>query len=463
MAKIEMWKKKKAEEEAKKNAAATPASVISALERQRDVSPSIHSPAPAAPVPGALKKVQSQQTTASASLSKSSAPRPKADQGSSVTTSISLGELMSNSSQNFVSNVRICVGAATGSALPTNRPVSTFGFGAAKKDKGKRALDFGDEDTSRKKLERLPSPTPEDTNGTDAVQEDVDDDTEMQDATEEESAAAARAAAARRQEAVTAQAETDATAAAAAAEEAATAMDVDQAEEIDPLDAFMANVHTSVAEVDRKDAKREKDELLGDDDVDLVATEQDPDDILAMAQKLTKKKKEIPNINHSKMNYEPFRKSFYVEPLELQELDETEVDELRLALDGIKIRGQNCPKPVQKWSQCGMPSQSLNVIQSLGYEKPTSIQAQAIPAIMSGRDVIGVAKTGSGKTIAFLLPMFRHIKDQRPLENLDGPVGVIMTPTRELAVQIFKECKPFLKALNLRVSPLLFTFSSDQC
>jgi ATP-dependent RNA helicase DDX46/PRP5 len=97
--------------------------------------------------------------------------------------------------------------------------------------------------------------------------------------------------------------------------------------------------------------------------------------------------------------------------------------------------------------------QSLDVIRKLGYEKPTSIQSQAIPAIMSGRDVIGVAKTGSGKTIAFLLPMFRHIKDQRQLELLDGPMGLIMAPTRELATQIHKECKPFLKALNLRVSP----------
>jgi superfamily II DNA/RNA helicase len=70
---------------------------------------------------------------------------------------------------------------------------------------------------------------------------------------------------------------------------------------------------------------------------------------------------------------------------------------------------------------------------------------------MSGRDVIGVAKTGSGKTIAFLLPLFRHIKDQRPLDQMEGPMAVIMTPTRELAVQIHRECKPFLKVLNLRV------------
>lgn len=58
-----------------------------------------------------------------------------------------------------------------------------------------------------------------------------------------------------------------------------------------------------------------------------------------------------------------------------------------------------------------------------GYEKPTPIQSQAIPAIMNGRDLIGIAKTGSGKTIAFLLPMFRHIMDQRALEEGEGPIG----------------------------------------
>ena len=69
---------------------------------------------------------------------------------------------------------------------------------------------------------------------------------------------------------------------------------------------------------------------------------------------------------------------------------------------------------------------------------------------MSGRDVIGIAKTGSGKTLAFLLPMFRHVKDQRPLEKTEGPVAVIMTPTRELAIQITKDCKKFAKHLKLR-------------
>lgn len=95
---------------------------------------------------------------------------------------------------------------------------------------------------------------------------------------------------------------------------------------------------------------------------------------------------------------------------------------------------------------------SIEVIKQLDYAAPTSIQAQAIPAIMSGRDIIGVAKTGSGKTMAFILPMFRHIKDQRPIKTMEGPIAMIMTPTRELATQIHRECRPFLKALGLRAS-----------
>lgn len=94
---------------------------------------------------------------------------------------------------------------------------------------------------------------------------------------------------------------------------------------------------------------------------------------------------------------------------------------------------------------------SYGVIKRLGFARPTPIQAQAIPAAMSGRDIIGIAKTGSGKTLGFLLPMFRHVMDQRPLEINEGPIALIMTPTRELAVQIFKECRHFLKVLNLTV------------
>lgn len=165
-----------------------------------------------------------------------------------------------------------------------------------------------------------------------------------------------------------------------------------------------------------------------------------------------KKGRELAPVDHSKINYEPFTKIFYHEPPEVAALTPEEVEDLRIEMDAIKVRGADPPKPVSKWSYCGLPSSCIEVIKGLEYTTPTSIQAQAIPAIMSGRDIIGVAKTGSGKTIAFLLPMFRHIKAQRPIRTMEGPIAMIMTPTRELATQIYKESKPFLKALGLRVS-----------
>ena len=161
------------------------------------------------------------------------------------------------------------------------------------------------------------------------------------------------------------------------------------------------------------------------------------------------RRKELPTVDHSVVTYEPFRKAFYTPPYEVTQMTDDEVDLMRLEMDGIKIRGVDCPRPVKRWGAFGLPGGCLEVIKRLGYEEPTSIQAQAIPAIMSGRDVIGVAKTGSGKTIAFLLPLLRHINDQPPLEPGDGPLALIMTPTRELALQIVKECKPFAKVMGI--------------
>ncbi|KAJ1551107.1 pre-mRNA processing RNA-helicase, partial [Nowakowskiella sp. JEL0078] len=239
----------------------------------------------------------------------------------------------------------------------------------------------------------------------------------------------------------------------------------------DPLESFMVDVHEEVQKITEKDlqlidqerdldnepfAMEEEDDeftkvrLKGSDDESEIGS--DPEDIIAAAaKKLAAKKKDLTQVDHLLINYERFRKDFFIEAPELAALTKEEVESIRLELDGIKIRGTNCPKPVVKWTQFGLPTGIYEVIRRvLRYEKPSPIQAQAIPAIMSGRDVIGIAKTGSGKTICFLLPMFRHIKDQRPLDAGEGPIGLIMTPTRELAVQIHKECKLFTKVLGLR-------------
>lgn len=70
------------------------------------------------------------------------------------------------------------------------------------------------------------------------------------------------------------------------------------------------------------------------------------------------KKKDLAVVDHSRMTYEPFRKEFYRPAPEVADMDPEDVDLLRLALDGIKIRGVDCPKPVTKWSHCGLPSTS---------------------------------------------------------------------------------------------------------
>ena len=106
------------------------------------------------------------------------------------------------------------------------------------------------------------------------------------------------------------------------------------------------------------------------------------------------------------------------------------------------------PSIVTTFNDFGLAEPILRAVTELGYREPTPIQAQAIPIIMSGRDMIGIAKTGSGKTLAFLLPLFRHIMAQPELEEGDGPIAIIMTPTRELCMQIGQEIKKFSRGIR---------------
>ncbi|KAK7806650.1 hypothetical protein U0070_009875 [Myodes glareolus] len=256
-----------------------------------------------------------------------------------------------------------------------------------------------------------------------------------------------------------------------------------EGEELDPLDAYMEEVKEEVKKFNMRsvkggagnekksgptvtkvvtvvttkkavvDSDKKKGELMENDQdaMEYSSEEEEVDLQTALTGYQTKQRKLLEPVDHGKIEYEPFRKNFYVEVPELAKMSQEEVNVFRLEMEGITVKGKGCPKPIKSWVQCGISMKILNSLKKHGYEKPTPIQTQAIPAIMSGRDLIGIAKTGSGKTIAFLLPMFRHIMDQRSLEEGEGPIAVIMTPTRELALQITKECKKFSKTLGLRV------------
>lgn len=74
-----------------------------------------------------------------------------------------------------------------------------------------------------------------------------------------------------------------------------------------------------------------------------------------------------------------------------------------------KVFGNGVPKPVASFEECGFPDYILTTIKAQGFSEPSAIQSQGWPMALSGRDMVGVAQTGSGKTIAFCLPAMLHI------------------------------------------------------
>ncbi|KAF2918138.1 hypothetical protein DAI22_08g035100 [Oryza sativa Japonica Group] len=258
-------------------------------------------------------------------------------------------------------------------------------------------------------------------------------------------------------------------------------------DEIDPLDAFMssmvlpevAKLETAVASMESmpasnmgdKNGKSAKDAVSNgdkkgqkkamgrimqgddsdsdyDDDDDDEGGSKDEDDEEFMKRVKKTKVEKLAIVDHSKIEYQPFRKNLYIEVKDITMMTGEEVATYRKNLE-LKVHGKDVPKPIKTWVQSGLTSKLLDTIKKLGFEKPMPIQAQALPIIMSGRDCIGIAKTGSGKTLAFVLPMLRHVKDQPPVVPGDGPIGLIMAPTRELVVQIHSDIKKFAKSLGI--------------
>ncbi|XP_035920025.1 ATP-dependent RNA helicase DDX42 [Anopheles stephensi] len=158
----------------------------------------------------------------------------------------------------------------------------------------------------------------------------------------------------------------------------------------------------------------------------------------------------LPAIDHSEIEYLKFEKNFYIPHEDIVNLSHAKVQELRQTL-GVKVSGPMPPHPVTSFAHFGFDESLMKAIRKSEYSTPTPIQAQAIPAALSGRDIIGIAKTGSGKTAAFLWPMLVHIMDQRELGPGDGPIGLILAPTRELSLQIYSEAKRFGKVYNISI------------
>src|SRR5438045_1818516 len=96
------------------------------------------------------------------------------------------------------------------------------------------------------------------------------------------------------------------------------------------------------------------------------------------------------------------------------------------------------------FTELGLSQKTLAALGRAGFEAPTPIQAQAIPPALQGKDVIGCAATGTGKTLAFVLPLLER------LEGKHGTRALVLAPTRELALQIGAEVERFSHGRHLR-------------
>ncbi|MFN0183880.1 MAG: DEAD/DEAH box helicase, partial [Aquabacterium sp.] len=105
-----------------------------------------------------------------------------------------------------------------------------------------------------------------------------------------------------------------------------------------------------------------------------------------------------------------------------------------------------------KFTDLGLTEPLLRAVHEQGYDTPTPIQAQAIPAILAGGDLLGGAQTGTGKTAGFTLPMLQRLAAQTPARDARGRLPIralVMTPTRELAAQVEESVRTYGKYLRL--------------
>jgi len=148
------------------------------------------------------------------------------------------------------------------------------------------------------------------------------------------------------------------------------------------------------------------------------------------------------NIDFSHTQLVPFEKDFYIEHPDVRKRSEQEADAWR-ASKQIVVVGDGIPKPCMTFDEASMPEYILNEVLKQGFERPTPIQSQGWPMALKGKNMVGVSATGSGKTLAFLLPAMIHINAQQYLKPGEGPIVLVLAPTRELAVQIKEECDKF--------------------
>jgi len=144
-----------------------------------------------------------------------------------------------------------------------------------------------------------------------------------------------------------------------------------------------------------------------------------------------------------------FEKNFYKEHPAVTNRSPMEIQQFHAAKQ-ITINGSKIPNPIFSFDEGNFPDYVMNQIRRNSWQSPTSIQSQAWPIALSGRNLVGIAQTGSGKTLGFILPAIVHVNNQPYLDHGDGPIVLVLVPTRELAQQVLEVSNEFGRASQLR-------------
>lgn len=102
---------------------------------------------------------------------------------------------------------------------------------------------------------------------------------------------------------------------------------------------------------------------------------------------------------------------------------------------------------MESFQEFGLTRQLQNALDDLGFEKPTPIQEQSYSVVLSGKDIVGIAQTGTGKTLAYMLPILKDLKFSKQVT----PRVLVVVPTRELVIQVVDNIKDFTKYMSVRV------------
>uniref|UniRef100_A0A914YWW2 Helicase ATP-binding domain-containing protein n=1 Tax=Panagrolaimus superbus TaxID=310955 RepID=A0A914YWW2_9BILA len=157
-------------------------------------------------------------------------------------------------------------------------------------------------------------------------------------------------------------------------------------------------------------------------------------------------------VDFKKASLKPIEKDIYHEHATVQRRSQFEVDEW-MSAQQASVEGRDIPRPVFEFNECGFPGEIESLLYG-NFKKPTVIQSISWPVAMSGRDIISIARTGSGKTLGFTLPGIMHTLKQPARNHNDGPIVLVLLPTRELAQQVEEVARDYCRAMNLSVTCL---------